>query len=74
MTKDELQLALGMAIRRRRERLGMSQERFADSIRMHRAYYSALERGKKNVTLHLVWRVAEGLGVRIEVLMRSARL
>ena len=59
-----LQRSVSLSIRLFRERLGISQEAFADRIGMHRAYYGAIERGKKNLTLQTLERVAEGLGVR----------
>lgn len=65
---------LGSALRERRAALGYSQESFADKIGMHRAYYSAIERGEKNVTLGLLLRVASGLGVKLSVLMAEAAL
>ena len=40
-----------MAIRKLREARNFTQEGFADHIRMHRAYYGALENGKKNLQL-----------------------
>jgi transcriptional regulator with XRE-family HTH domain len=49
----------------------MSQEAFADQIEMHRAYYSAIERGERNLTLGTLQRVAKGLGVRMGDLMRD---
>ena len=45
------QVQLAAAIRRRREKLKFSQESFADSIGMHRAQYSELERGLRNMTM-----------------------
>jgi transcriptional regulator with XRE-family HTH domain len=65
---------LGNALRERRSALGYSQESFADKIGMHRAYYSAIERGEKNLTLGLLLRVAAGLGVKLAVLMAEASL
>lgn len=65
---------LGNALRERRSALGYSQESFADKIEMHRAYYSAIERGEKNLTLGLLLRVAAGLGVKLSVLMAEASL
>lgn len=62
------QKELGMAIRRRREAMNLSQEAFADAIKMHRAYYSAIERGERNVTLHTVLRVANGLRIKAATL------
>lgn len=72
MVKDKLPSSLGLAVRRRREMLKMSQDMFADSISMHRAYYGAIERGEKNLTLRILMRVAEGLHARISDLLRDA--
>ena len=63
MSTSNLQQQLGLAIRARRERLKISQEGFADKIGMHRAYYGAIERGHKNLTLKVIERVSDGLGV-----------
>jgi transcriptional regulator with XRE-family HTH domain len=63
MTTPTLQLALGRAIRFYREKLNMSQDTFADQIEMHRAYYGAIERGAKNLTVRSIERLATGLGV-----------
>jgi transcriptional regulator with XRE-family HTH domain len=71
MAKHSLAIQTGRAIRSRREASGMSQDQFADAIDMHRAYYSAIERGEKNVTLRTLKRVAEGLRVRMSEILRD---
>jgi len=71
MVKDKLQVSLGLAIRRRREALKLSQDDFADTISMHRSYYSAIERGEKNLTLQVLSRVADGLKARLSDLFRD---
>lgn len=71
MTEEELRLALGASIRAHREAIGVSQEAFADSIKMHRAYYSSIERGEKNLTIQTLKRVTEGLGILIESLLKD---
>ena len=63
---------VGNAIRRRRLQLGVSQEAFADSIDMHRAYYGAIERGQKNMTLATLVRVCNGLGARASAVLEDA--
>lgn len=63
---------LGEAIRARRQSLRLSQEEFADLIAMHRAYYSAIERGERNITLSTLTRVCNGLGVQASRLMLDA--
>jgi transcriptional regulator with XRE-family HTH domain len=65
---------LGAVIRTHREATQLSQDRFADRIDMHRAYYSAIERGEKNITLDTLLRVADGLGVNASDLFGKAKL
>lgn len=67
-----LQAKLGTAIRRRRLAREYSQDSFADAIGMHRAYYSSIERGERNLTLATVQRVADGLGCKMADLMLDA--
>jgi len=74
MDKATLQTQLGTAVRERRQALGYSQDTFADAIGMHRAYYSSIERGARNLTLSTIARVADGLGVSLAELMADAGL
>ena len=74
MDEVTLQQKLGTVIRSRRTALGFSQDTFADEIGMHRAYYSAIERGERNLTLQTLWRVAQGLHAKLAELMREAGL
>lgn len=74
MESATLQKRLGVAIRNRREALSHSQESFADSIKMHRAYYSAIERGERNLTLQTLHRVALGLQMSMSGLLELAKL
>lgn len=71
MKKTSLAKLIGKAIRARREATGLSQDRFADVIDMHRAYFAAIERGEKNVTLPTLERVAKGLQIRMADLLRD---
>lgn len=72
MDEDELKLKIGAVIRAKRTEMGISQEDFADSIGMHRAYYSVVERGVRNITLPTLLRVARGLKSKPSDLLRKA--
>ncbi len=73
--KDKSQAAkIGAAIRKFREDLGITQDDFADKIEMHRSYYGEIERGKWNLTLRTITRVANGLGVKMWEIFRAADL
>lgn len=63
---------LGRSIRSYRKAAGYSQESFADKIGMHRAYYSAIERGEKNLQIDTLQRVCDGLTVRMSDVLKDA--
>lgn len=74
MTENDPQVLIGKAIRARRQALGLSQDQFADKIGMHRAYFGALERGKWNITVQTLIRVADGLGITASTILRDAKV
>ena len=74
MDEATMQRRLGAAIRERRTALGFSQDTFADEIEMHRAYYSSIERGERNLTLQTLTRVARGLKLRAAELLAEEGL
>ncbi len=63
---------LGKALRERRVAAGYSQEGFADLIGMHRTYYSAIERGEKNLQLDTLQKVCLGLKCKPWEVLREA--
>jgi transcriptional regulator with XRE-family HTH domain len=72
MKGPTLQERLGKSLRKRREAMGLSQEAFADQIEMHRTYYSALERGEKNLTVGTLERICTGQEARVSDVVRDA--
>lgn len=71
MTATLLQ-RLGKALRARREAAGYSQEGFAEHISMHRTYYSAIERGEKNLQLDTLQRICAGLDCRVWQVLKES--
>lgn len=67
-----LRKALGRALVRLRRKEGLSQEAFALKAKIARTYYAGIERGKHNVSLDLLDRIARGLGVDVGELMTEA--
>ena len=57
--------ALGTRIRSERQRLGLSQEAFADKCGFDRTYISLVERGKRNISFSNLCTIAFGLGVSV---------
>ncbi|GJM34169.1 MAG: hypothetical protein DHS20C18_31700 [Saprospiraceae bacterium] len=60
--KEALQ-KVGKAIRLAREEQGISQEELAYQAGVARAYMGTVERGERNVSILLLSRIAETLGI-----------
>lgn len=53
----------GRRVVERRNELGLSQEAAAERIGMHWTYLGQVERGRRNLTLHNILKIANGLGI-----------
>ena len=73
MAKHSIAIQLGKVLRARRQAAGLSQDAFADHIDMHRAYYAAIERGEKNVTLKTLGRISDGLRTTMSEILEGIR-
>jgi transcriptional regulator with XRE-family HTH domain len=72
MKRNSLPERIGAALRRRREALEVSQEEFAERVGMHRTYYSAIERGLKNVRLETLERICTALRTHMWEVIKEA--
>ena len=63
----------GPAVRHHRELLRLSQEELAERAGLDRTYVSGIERGRRNPTLEVQQRLADGLGVDLDVIFATAR-
>ncbi len=68
---ERLQAAFGKAMRDARMTLGISQEELAARADLHRTYVGDIERGKRNLSLVNMAKVAEALGKRLSDLVRE---
>lgn len=49
--------------RKYRNRIGMSQEHFAEAAGLHRTYISAVECGKRSISLDNIQKIADALQI-----------
>ena len=61
---------LGENIKKIRTKKGMSQGDICRALDMDRGYMSAIENGKKNITIAQAERLAKALGVSVSELLR----
>lgn len=66
-----IETVFGRMVRRYREKLGLSQEGFADVAEIHRTYVSSIERGKVQVSIGIAQKLAAALGVPLSRLWRD---
>ena len=64
--------AFGAAVRSMREELGISQESLGYKAGIHRTYVSDVERGARNPTVKVIWKLSDALGTRPSVLFALA--
>lgn len=60
---------LGRQIRVAREAAGLSQNSIAKTIGMSRTNYARIEYGLTNVTIDSLLRIADGLGLKLKVML-----
>ena len=61
--EDSILQSFGRNVKRWRLKRNVSQESFAELCNLDRTYVSGIERGKRNVSLINIHRLAEGLGI-----------
>ena len=73
MTANQINIlrSLGGNVRGARATLGISQEELGYRVDLHRTYISGIELGRRNPTLLVIAKLARGLGISIEDLVRS---
>jgi transcriptional regulator with XRE-family HTH domain len=57
----DIRIRFGRALRRHRQKLGVSQEAFADMCQLDRTYIGGIERGERNVALVNIEKIAKTL-------------
>jgi transcriptional regulator with XRE-family HTH domain len=62
---QDIRVRFGVAVRKHRSELGISQEELAGRAELHRTYIADIERGARNVSLVNIEKIAKGLGLRI---------
>lgn len=67
MIKEEI----GKRIRELRQQTGLSQEKFALKIEMDRTYFASVEKGKRNISVVNLEKIANGLEVSLSELFRG---
>lgn len=70
MKTTNLYIKLGQHIRQLRHIQGISQERLAEEVGVHRTYIGAIERGEKRVSLAIVGDIAAVLQIELVEMFR----
>lgn len=70
---SDVTVRFGERLREVREEAGISQEKLAELAKLHRTYVSSVERGKNNISLVNIERLAAALGVTMGELMPDTK-
>jgi len=63
--EQHLKFRFGLAVKKRRQELNISQEELADRALLHRTYIGDIERGKRNVSLINIVKLAQALNLSV---------
>jgi transcriptional regulator with XRE-family HTH domain len=68
---SDLPVRFGSVIRRKRLKLGWTQEELAERAGLDRSFVANIEQGKRNVSLITVEKIANALDLSIQALFRG---
>ncbi len=71
LVKNMITQEFGNRIKKLRNNLGISQEKFALMINMDRTYYASVESGKRNISINNIVKIANGFGISLEELFKG---
>ncbi|MPM87632.1 hypothetical protein SDC9_134732 [bioreactor metagenome] len=63
-----IELKFGSRVKALRNILKITQEELAYRSNLHRNYISDVERGRRNISLIAIYKIAEGLNVSVDAL------
>ncbi|MBR1425374.1 helix-turn-helix transcriptional regulator [bacterium] len=58
----------GYQVRKRRRQAGLSQEELAEKLNVHRTYMSFIERGQRNPSLIMIFKISRALKIKLPIL------
>lgn len=70
-SEPDIKYRFGVAIRKRRQELNISQEELADRAGLHRTYISDIERGVRNVSLENIEKIVGALRISVSDLFAN---
>lgn len=71
---NKLAVTLGKELKRLRIEKGYTQEELANKLKLHRTYISAVELGKKNITINNVYKFAYELDTSLKTIFYNINL
>ena len=71
ISEKTINVIAGKNIRAVREKMGLSQDAFADLCEVHRTYIGSVERGERNITLNTLARIASAANTTPIALLKA---
>jgi len=62
----DIKLKFGLKIKELRKLKGLSQEKLANMAEIDRTYLPTIEKGERNVSIQVIEKLAQALGVKIK--------
>ncbi len=72
MADRNFSLTFGAVVRKHRTAKGLSQEALAERADIHHTHVGLIERGERNASLNVAYRIARALGLSLSALVAEA--
>ncbi len=72
MADRDISLAFGAVVQKHRKAKRLSQEALAERAEIHHTHVGLIERGERNASLNVAYRVARALGLPLSTLIAEA--
>jgi transcriptional regulator with XRE-family HTH domain len=72
MADRDISLAFGAVVQKHRKAKGLSQDALAERAEIHHTHVGLIERGERNASLNVAYRVARALGLPLSTLIAEA--
>lgn len=59
---------LGLRLKELRTKEGISQEKFAMKVGLDRSYYASVEKGRRNISINNIKKIADAIGITLSEL------
>lgn len=68
---SDIKTSFGLAVKKRREELSLSQEKLGELSGLHRTYIGDVERGERNISIENIQKILNALDIKTSIFFKE---